>query len=142
MTTSTVQQTQDELLLTYTKYPKTFLKNKVVYWPTLETAACSFDLPELTLLLNRFLVKQVLEAASLANPYMDTYYHKRDHSLLLALHNPVGPNGVSKSSWSTKLHSNVGFRNYLEHVVSSIGDWVREQVFASSTSRASSMISL
>ncbi|XP_078373230.1 sperm-associated antigen 17-like isoform X2 [Oculina patagonica] len=71
---------------------------------------------------------QVLEAARLANPYIDTYYHKRDHSLLLALHNPVGANcDSSKSSWSTKLHSNVGFRNYLEHVVSSIEDWVREQ---------------
>ena len=83
----------------------------------------------LTLLLLCFLVKQVLEAARLANPYMDSYYYKRDHSLLLALHNPVGANGMSKSSWSAKLHSNVGFRNYLEHVVSSIGDWVREQVF-------------
>ena len=74
-------------------------------------------------------VTQVLEAARLANPYMDTYYHKRDHSLLLALHNPVGANSDSKSLWSTKLHSNVGFRNYLEHVVTSIGDWVQEQVF-------------
>ena len=59
---------------------------------------------------------------------MDTYYHKRDHSLLIALHNPMGTNGTSASSWNTKLHSNVGFRNYLEHVVSSIRDWVREQV--------------
>ncbi|XP_068698646.1 sperm-associated antigen 17-like [Montipora foliosa] len=70
---------------------------------------------------------QVLEAARLSYPYMDTYYHKRDHSLLLALHNPIGPNKESRSSWSTKLHSNVGFRNYLEHIVSSIGDWVQEQ---------------
>lgn len=115
------------------KYPKAFLENKLLCWPTLKAAACTRDLQVLTLLLNCFLVKQVLEAARLANPYMDTYYHKRDHSLLLALHNPVGANGVSKSSWSTKLHSNVGFRNYLEHVVNSIGDWVREQVFASST---------
>ncbi|KAK2570951.1 Sperm-associated antigen 17 [Acropora cervicornis] len=70
---------------------------------------------------------QVLEAARLTHPYMDTYYHKRDHSLLLALHNPIGPNKESRLSWSTKLHSNVGFRNYLEHVLSSIGDWVQEQ---------------
>ena len=74
------------------------------------------------------LIKQVLEAARLTHPYMDTYYHKRDHSLLLALHNPIGPKKESRLSWSTKLHSNVGFRNYLEHVVSSIGDWVQEQV--------------
>ena len=112
------------------KYPKTFLKSRLLCRPILEAAACPRDLQVLTLLLNCFLVKQVLEAARLAHPYMDTYYHKRDHSLLLALHNPVGANGVSKSSWSTKLHSNVGFRNYLEHVVSSIGGWVREQVFA------------
>lgn len=76
------------------------------------------------------LVSQVLEAARLAHPYMDTYYHKRDHTLLLALHNPVGASCDSRSklSWSTKLHSNVGFKNYLEHVVSSIGDWIQEQV--------------
>ncbi|PFX34574.1 Sperm-associated antigen 17 [Stylophora pistillata] len=72
---------------------------------------------------------QVLEAARLRYPYMDTYYYKRDHSLLLALHNPVGASYDSRSkfSWNTKLHSNVGFKNYLEHVVSSLGDWIQEQ---------------
>ena len=30
-------------------------------------------------------------------------------------------------SWQSKLHSNVGFRNYLEHVVDSIKDWVQEE---------------
>ncbi|EDO27462.1 predicted protein [Nematostella vectensis] len=70
---------------------------------------------------------QVLKEAQFTLPYLDTYYHKRDHTLLLALHNPVGQDGRSSSSWNSKLHSNVGFRNYLDHVVSSIDSWVQEK---------------
>lgn len=58
---------------------------------------------------------------------MDSYYHKRDHSLLVALHNPVGQDSKSQSSWQTKLHSNVGFRNYLDNVATSIHTWIDEQ---------------
>jgi len=58
---------------------------------------------------------------------MDTYYHKRDHSLLVALHNPVGQDSKSQSTWQTKLHSNVGFRNYLDNVATSINSWIDEQ---------------
>ena len=53
---------------------------------------------------------QVLEEARQVYPYMDTYYHKRDHSLLVVMHNPVGPNLQNYEPWDAKLHSDVGFR--------------------------------
>lgn len=74
-----------------------------------------------------FDVFQVLEEARFTLPYVDTYYHKKDHSLLVALHNPIGQNSTSKTSWKTKLHSNVGFRNYLDNVATSINTWIDDQ---------------
>ncbi|XP_022082066.1 sperm-associated antigen 17-like isoform X2 [Acanthaster planci] len=70
---------------------------------------------------------QVLQEAREVYPYMDTYYHKRDHSLLVVLHNPMGPNLMNHEPWSTKLHSNVGFRNYMEHVADYVKDWTAEE---------------
>lgn len=55
-------------------------------------------------------ISQVLQDACEVHPYMDTYYHKRDHSLLVVMHNPIGPDLKNHEPWSTKLHSNVGFR--------------------------------
>ena len=43
-------------------------------------------------------------------PYLDTYYHKRDHSLMVVLHNPIHTQMYSHTTWQTNLHSNVGFR--------------------------------
>ncbi|XP_038079367.1 sperm-associated antigen 17-like isoform X2 [Patiria miniata] len=70
---------------------------------------------------------QVLQDAREVYPYMDTYYHKRDHSLLVVMHNPVGPDLKNHEPWSAKLHSNVGFRNYMEHVADHIKDWTAEE---------------
>ena len=60
-------------------------------------------------------------------PYMDTYYHKRDHSMFLSLHSPCNDKLERKEEWHTALHSDCGFRNYLEHVASSIDEWVRDE---------------
>ncbi|XP_030828795.1 sperm-associated antigen 17-like isoform X3 [Strongylocentrotus purpuratus] len=67
---------------------------------------------------------QILEEAREMYPFMDTYYHKRDHTLLVVMHNPVGPELKNTQPWDTKLHSDVGFRNYMEHVSENISDWV------------------
>ena len=99
---------------------------RVVYF-LLKKNFCHFYQVSSPAPLNCSCLDQVLEAARFSRPYTDTYYHKRDHTLLLALHNPVGPNSQSSLSWQSKLHSNVGFRNYLEHVVDSIKDWVQEE---------------
>jgi hypothetical protein len=56
-------------------------------------------------------ILQVLKEAQYTLPYVDTYYHKRDNSLLVVLHNPYEQSLLqSKTEWETNLHSNVGFR--------------------------------
>ena len=47
--------------------------------------------------------------------------------MLIVFHNPSDQQLHSHSSWDVRLHSNVGFRNYLEHVRNRISDWTREQ---------------
>ncbi|XP_064627357.1 sperm-associated antigen 17-like isoform X2 [Lineus longissimus] len=69
------------------------------------------------------LLLQVLRKASERLPYVDTYYHKRDHTLMICLHNPHSAELQSYVDWESNLHSNVGFRNYLEHVSESISEW-------------------
>ncbi len=58
---------------------------------------------------------------------MDAYYHKHDDTLLLVYHNPVGKQLHNTSRWNVRLLSNVGFRNYLEHISSMIHDWNMQQ---------------
>ncbi|XP_071955355.1 sperm-associated antigen 17-like [Antedon mediterranea] len=70
---------------------------------------------------------QVLEEANHSLPYIDTYFHKRDHSLMVVMHNPVGPERMNYDNWNTQLHSDVGFRNYLEHISESIADWTESE---------------
>ncbi|XP_067675915.1 sperm-associated antigen 17-like [Haliotis asinina] len=70
---------------------------------------------------------QVMKEASYSLPFMDTYYHKRDHSLLVALHNPYNAELQNHVDWHTELHSNMGFRNYLEYVAESVSDWLKEK---------------
>ncbi|CAH1225250.1 SPAG17 [Branchiostoma lanceolatum] len=68
---------------------------------------------------------QVLDEANFKYSHMDSYYHKRDHSMMMVFHNPLGPDLHNHTAWNTYLHSDVGFRNYLEHVTENISDWVR-----------------
>ncbi|XP_065057686.1 sperm-associated antigen 17-like isoform X2 [Rhopilema esculentum] len=70
---------------------------------------------------------QVLDKAMDLRPFMDMYYHSGLSSLFLVLHNPKSDLMRNCSSWETWLHSNVGFRNYLEHVSDEIDDWQREE---------------
>ena len=54
---------------------------------------------------------QVLQKASYTHPYADSYYNRRDNSLMLAFSNPFDEkNLVNHEEWVIKLHSNVGFR--------------------------------
>ncbi|XP_072116435.1 sperm-associated antigen 17 isoform X3 [Mobula birostris] len=72
-------------------------------------------------------LSQVLQEAVPFYRCVDTYYHRQDNSTLLVLHNPMNEQRQCKQSWKTALHSDVGFRNYLEHVASLISDWVVEE---------------
>ncbi|XP_072182655.1 sperm-associated antigen 17 [Excalfactoria chinensis] len=70
---------------------------------------------------------QVLHSAAQEYRCIDSYYHTQDKSLLMVLHNPVDQNRLCRETWDVALHSNVGFRNYLELVANSIEDWVKEE---------------
>ncbi|XP_017670225.1 PREDICTED: sperm-associated antigen 17 isoform X6 [Lepidothrix coronata] len=70
---------------------------------------------------------QVLHTASQEYRCIDTFYHNQDNSLLMVFHNPMNQYRLCQETWDIALHSNVGFRNYLELVANSIEDWVREE---------------
>ncbi|KAH3826467.1 hypothetical protein DPMN_128373 [Dreissena polymorpha] len=67
---------------------------------------------------------QVMKSAIYKLPVVETYYHKRDHSLMVVLHNPHNQELQKHEDWHCELHSNIGFRNYLDFVEESIGDCV------------------
>lgn len=60
--------------------------------------------------LDRHVLLQVMKDASFTLPYVDTYYHKRDHCLLVVMHNPHSQNMENQMEWNQKLFSNVGVR--------------------------------
>ncbi|XP_027537104.1 sperm-associated antigen 17 isoform X10 [Neopelma chrysocephalum] len=70
---------------------------------------------------------QVLHTASQEYRCIDTFYHNQDNSLLMVFHNPMNQYHLCQETWDIALHSNVGFRNYLELVANSIEDWVKEE---------------
>ncbi|XP_075021977.1 sperm-associated antigen 17 [Calonectris borealis] len=70
---------------------------------------------------------QVLHTASQEYRCIDYFYHTQDNSLLMVLHNPMNQYRLCQETWDIALHSNVGFRNYLELVANSIEDWVKEE---------------
>ncbi|XP_028940322.1 sperm-associated antigen 17-like, partial [Antrostomus carolinensis] len=70
---------------------------------------------------------QVLHTASQEYRCIDSFYHTQDNSLLMVLHNPMNKYRLCQETWDIALHSNVGFRNYLELVANSIADWVKEE---------------
>ncbi|XP_075293875.1 sperm-associated antigen 17 isoform X3 [Opisthocomus hoazin] len=70
---------------------------------------------------------QVLHSASQEYRCVDSFYYTPDNSLLVVLHNPMNQYRLCQETWDTALHSNVGFRNYLELVANSVEDWVKEE---------------
>ncbi|KAM4904596.1 sperm-associated antigen 17 [Sylvia borin] len=72
-------------------------------------------------------LRQVLHAASQEYRCIDSFYHTQDNSLLMVFHNPMNQHRLCQETWNIALHSNVGFRNYLDLVAKSIEDWVKEE---------------
>jgi hypothetical protein len=71
---------------------------------------------------------QVLQKVSYTHPYVDSYYNRRDHSIMLVFSNPHDEATLSNhEEWNIKLHSNVGFRNYLEKIYDMIIEWTRDE---------------
>ena len=53
----------------------------------------------------------MLQQASFTHPYIDSYYNRRDHSIMLVLSNPFNEAGLSNyEEHNVRLFSNVGFR--------------------------------
>ncbi|KAH9508941.1 hypothetical protein Btru_048357, partial [Bulinus truncatus] len=73
------------------------------------------------------ILQQILLEASYYLPVKDTYHHKRDNSVLLVLHNPFNREFQNHIDWHKEIHSNMGFRNYLEYSAESISDWLKEK---------------
>ncbi|XP_067849079.1 sperm-associated antigen 17 isoform X2 [Heptranchias perlo] len=74
-----------------------------------------------------FVLIQVLQEAVQFYRCVDTYYFRQDNSTLLVLHNPMNKQRQCKQSWEAALHSDAGFRNYLEYVAELVSDWVEEE---------------
>ncbi|KAM6168270.1 sperm-associated antigen 17 [Erethizon dorsatum] len=70
---------------------------------------------------------QVLQEAYQQYRCVDSYYYNQDNSLLLVFHNPMNMQRLHCEYWNIALHSNVGFRNYLELVAESIQDWITKE---------------
>ncbi|XP_034266923.1 sperm-associated antigen 17 isoform X2 [Pantherophis guttatus] len=70
------------------------------------------------------LLFQVLHNATQNYRCIDSYYHTQDNSLLIVLHNPINQHRQFQEFWNISLHSDVGFRNYLELVAASIDEWI------------------
>ena len=71
---------------------------------------------------------QTLYDSSYFLPFMDTYYHRRDNTLFIALHSPHSQQHLhTQQTWLTNLHCNVGFRNYLEHIAPLVVEWTKEE---------------
>ena len=59
---------------------------------------------------------QQLRSASYELRQVETYYCKRDMGLALVLHNPQDKCMKSYENWHRWLHTDLGFRSYLEYV--------------------------
>ncbi|XP_072537294.1 sperm-associated antigen 17 [Salminus brasiliensis] len=68
---------------------------------------------------------QVLQAVSECYRCVDTFSSSTDNTVFIICHNPMGPQRSSRESWEVCLHTDVRFRDYLEHVAQRIRDWTR-----------------
>ncbi|XP_050932117.1 sperm-associated antigen 17 isoform X1 [Lates calcarifer] len=70
---------------------------------------------------------QVLQLASEEYRCLDTFRGNHNNVLYIFCHNPKSPHRQCKESWDAALHTDVKFRNYLEHVADNILDWTTEE---------------
>ncbi|XP_039520361.1 sperm-associated antigen 17 [Pimephales promelas] len=70
---------------------------------------------------------QVIQSASETYRCVDTFHCARDNATYVICHNPMSPQRSCKEFWDASLHTDVGFRNYLEYVADSIREWTRQE---------------
>ncbi|XP_056156134.1 sperm-associated antigen 17 [Lampris incognitus] len=76
---------------------------------------------------NASVFPQVLLSACEVYSCMDTFQASHDNILYIFCHSPMSPQRQSKEFWEMALHTDVGFRNYLEHVADAISDWTKQE---------------
>ncbi|XP_067270329.1 sperm-associated antigen 17 isoform X2 [Pseudorasbora parva] len=74
-----------------------------------------------------YVFPQVLQSASETYRCVDTFHCSRDNATYVICHNPMSPQRSCKEFWDALLHTDVGFRNYLEYVADSISEWTRQE---------------
>ncbi|KAI1885165.1 hypothetical protein AGOR_G00217380 [Albula goreensis] len=70
---------------------------------------------------------QVLQNAFENYICVDTLHSARDNVVFVVCHNPMSPQRQNSEHWDMALHTDVGFRKYLEHVAESISDWTNQE---------------
>ncbi|KAJ8405931.1 hypothetical protein AAFF_G00308190 [Aldrovandia affinis] len=70
---------------------------------------------------------QVLQSASETFSCVDMLPGIQDNAVFVVCHNPMSPQRQSRELWDIALHTEVGFRKYLEHVAESISDWTNRE---------------
>ncbi|KAM6894209.1 sperm-associated antigen 17 [Lycodopsis pacificus] len=71
---------------------------------------------------------QVLQFASGEYRCLDAFRGSHNNILYVFCHNPMSPYRQCKELWDgARLHTDVKFRNYLEHVADTISDWTKEE---------------
>ncbi|XP_042617756.1 sperm-associated antigen 17-like isoform X2 [Cyprinus carpio] len=74
-----------------------------------------------------YVFPQVIQSASETFRCVDTFHSSRDNAIYVVCHNPMTPQRSCKEYWDASLHTDVGFRNYLEYVAHSISEWTRQE---------------
>ncbi|XP_050972826.1 sperm-associated antigen 17 [Labeo rohita] len=74
-----------------------------------------------------YVFPQVLQSVSETYRCVDTFHCSRDNAIYVICHNPMSPQRNCKEFWDASLHTDVGFRNYLEYVADSISEWTRQE---------------
>ncbi|XP_056585787.1 sperm-associated antigen 17 isoform X4 [Triplophysa dalaica] len=70
---------------------------------------------------------QVIQSASETYRCLDKFHSCRDNAIYVFCHHPMSPHRSCKEFWNTSLHTDVGFRYYLEYVADSINEWTRQE---------------
>ncbi|CAF90501.1 unnamed protein product, partial [Tetraodon nigroviridis] len=58
---------------------------------------------------------------------VDVFPGRLNNMVYVFCHNPTCPSRHSREFWDVGLHTDVRFRDYLEHVAETISDWTREE---------------
>lgn len=69
---------------------------------------------------------------------VDVFRGRLNNIVYMFCHNPTGPSRRSREFWEVGLHTDVRFRNYLDHVAETISDWTREEELKRDAAKARS----